>query len=101
MHFGCFLTKLFFLLFDLPALERWGFAKCISVKATIKIKDDVLKIYTKYIQLAAILLPPVAERNLRQKSPKHKTLKIYRPTAQWDTWEQPYSLNKTLGGSKN
>lgn len=28
----------------LAALERWGFAKYISVKATIKIKDDILKI---------------------------------------------------------
>ena len=35
--------------FDLSALERWGFAKCISVKATIKIKDDVLKIYQKMV----------------------------------------------------
>ena len=48
--------------------------------------------YPKYIQLAVILLPPVAEENFRQKSPKHNTCEIHRPTDQWDIWEQPQSL---------
>lgn len=48
--------------------------------------------YPKYIQLAVILLPSVAEENLGQKSPKHNTCKKYRPTDQWDIWEQPQSL---------
>lgn len=52
-------------------------------------------------KLDAILLPPTAERNPRQKSPKHNTLKIYRPTAHQDTWEKPHSLNKTLERSKD
>ena len=43
--------------------------------------------YPKYIQLAVILLPSVAEENFRQKSPKHNTCEIYRPTDQWDIWE--------------
>lgn len=81
--------KLYFLCSDLAALGRWGFAKCISVKATIKI--IAIKNISK---LTGILLLSAAERNLGQKLSKHNTLKIHRLTVQQDTWEQPHSLNK-------
>lgn len=92
LHHGCFFMKLF--PSTLATLERWGFAKIHFCQNYNQNKRFVVKINPNSLPCSFFQqLEGISDRNY----PNTHALKIHGPIAQQDIWEQPQSLNTTLG----